>query len=202
MTFSKKQLIDYMEEKRFNPKKLDKLNNPMRFKALPPEFIIKKAAIENPEVIIDLGAGTGFYSAPFAEIYKLCRIYACDISEIMINWMQENLSPKYDNIIPLKTEDNSVPLNNNIADFLFMINLHHELDSPAKMLNECFRLLKPKGKIAISDHKKEKTEHGPSIELRYAPNEVKEQLLAAGFEKISIHSELSNNYLIIAEKQQ
>jgi SAM-dependent methyltransferase len=119
----------------------------------------------------------------------------------MINWMQENILPKYGNIIPLKMEDNHVPLNNNIADFLFMINLYHELDSPGKMLNECYRLLKSKGKIAISDWKKEETENGPSIELRYDANEVKEQLLAAGFEKISIHSELANNYLIIAEKQ-
>ncbi|MDA3780272.1 MAG: class I SAM-dependent methyltransferase [Bacteroidales bacterium] len=189
-----------MEEKRFNPNKLDKLNDPIRLKALPPEFIVKKVALENPKIIIDLGAGTGFFSAAFAEIYKQSRVYACDISVIMVNWMKENISPKYENIIPLKMEDNSVPLNTGIADFLFMINLHHELDSPEKTLNECFRLLKHKGKIAISDWKKEKTEHGPSIELRYSPNKIKEQLLVAGFTKINIHTELQNNYLITGEK--
>ena len=189
-----------MEQKRFNSQKLKKLNNPIRLKALPPEFIAKKAKVENPKVIIDLGAGTGFYSTPFAEMYLQCKIYACDISDIMIDWMQENISPKYGNIIPLKMEDNSVPLSNNIADFLFMINLHHELDSPDKTLTECYRLLKPKGKIAISDWKKENTEHGPSIELRYEANEIKKQLINAGFDNICIHTELPSNYLIIAEK--
>jgi ubiquinone/menaquinone biosynthesis C-methylase UbiE len=189
-----------MEDKVFDPTNLAKLNNPIRFNELPPEFIINMAAIKKPEVIIDLGAGTGFYSTPFAEIYKLCKIYACDISDVMINWIQENISPKYDNIIPLKMDENNVPLNNNIADFLFMINLHHELNSPDKMLNECYRLLKPQGKIAISDWKKEKTMYGPPIEFRYHANDIKKQLVVAGFKKIDIYSELLNNFLIIAEK--
>ncbi|MBE9466693.1 MAG: class I SAM-dependent methyltransferase [Bacteroidetes bacterium] len=189
-----------MEEKRFNPKHLDKLNNPKRLISLPIEFIVEKAAIENPKVIIDLGAGTGFFSTHFAEIYKQSKVYACDISDTMVDWMKENLLPKYDNIIPLKMEDSCVHLNNDFADFLFMINLHHELDSPQKTLNECCRLLKSNGKIAISDWKKEKTEQGPSIELRYDAKEVKEQLIVAGFNKISIYTELLTNFLIIAEK--
>ena len=191
-----------MEEKRFNPKKLDKLNNPLRLKEFPTEIIIKLIKIENPKVIIDLGAGTGFFSIPFAQIYKQCKIYACDISDIMIDWMNENVSSKYDNIIPVKMEDNHIPLDDDIADFLFMVNLHHELDSPDGTLKECHRLLKSKGTIAISDWKKEKTDHGPSIELRYNPNEVKEQLVAAGFNNISIHIGFPNNFLIIAEKTE
>ncbi len=191
-----------MIEKRFDPRKLDKLNNPNRFKTLPPDYIIEKAAIDNPEVIIDLGAGTGFYSKPFAKTHKHCKVYACDISDVMIDWIKKNISPEYSNIIPLKMEDNDVPLNSNIADFLFMINLHHELDRPDKMLNECYRLLKTKGKIAISDWKKEKTEQGPPSEIRYNPSKIKEQLIVSGFENIEIYSELTDNYLIIAEKKQ
>lgn len=188
-------------EKRFDPKNLDKLNNPMRYKTQPPEYILKKAAIENPEVIIDIGAGTGFYSSPFAKIYKNCKVYACDISDVMIDWIQKNISPEYSNIYPLKMDDNDVPLNSNIADFLFMINLHHELDRPDKMLRECYRLLKTNGRIAISDWKKEKTEDGPPLKIRYDPTKIEEQLIASGFEKIKIYSELPNNYLIIAEKR-
>jgi len=63
------------------------------------------------------------------------------------------------------------------------------------------RLLKPKGKIAISDWKKKKTKYGPPIELRYKPNEVKKQLLETGFGNINIDTGFQNNFLIIAEKQ-
>ncbi len=190
-----------MKEHRFNPQKLELLNNPVRLKEFPPVFIVRQIALENPDVIIDLGAGTGFFSIPFSDIYKKCKIYACDISDVMIDWMNQNILPKYDNIIPMKMENNHISLDNGIADFLFMVNLHHELDNPEKTLKECHRLLKPKGKIAISDWKKKKTKHGPPIDLRYKPNEVKKQLLEAGFDNINIDTGFLNNFLIIAEKQ-
>ncbi len=189
-----------MEEKRFNPKKLNKLNNPERLIQLPPEFIKEKVGLSNPKSIIDIGAGTGFFSIPFAEFFKESTVYACDISDIMINWMKENISPKYKNILPLEMKDNSIPLKDNMADFVFMINLHHELGNPTKLLDECNRLLKQGGKIAISDWKKEKMEQGPSFELRYEVNVVKDQLITSGFDKIKIYNELSKNYLIVAEK--
>ena len=193
--------LDTMDisDKRFDPRKLDRLNNPERYKALSPEFIAEKAGLGKPEVIIDLGAGTGFYSIPFAKMYESSKIYALDISDIMIDWMVKNLSHDYSNIIPLKINDNEIPLDAGIADFLFMINLHHELESPGKMLGECSRVLKSTGKIAISDWKKIETEHGPPIEIRYKAEEVEEQLIAAGFRNIRVFN-LATNFLIIADK--
>ncbi len=51
-----------MKEKRFNPKKLHKLNNPKRLLDLPPEYIWSKLNMNAANVIIDIGAGTGFFS--------------------------------------------------------------------------------------------------------------------------------------------
>jgi ubiquinone/menaquinone biosynthesis C-methylase UbiE len=190
-----------MEEKRFNPANLERLNNPEREKEFPLDVILYKTKIELPEVIVDLGAGTGFFSIPFAEEFPDSRIYACDISDKMVNWLKENVASKYKNIIPLKMDDSKVPLNSSTADFLFMVNLHHELDNPEETLMECHRLLKSKGKIAISDWRKEIMDHGPSIEIRYEPDEVKAQLLNTGFQNIIIDINFPNNFLIIAEKQ-
>ena len=150
--------------------------------------------------MLDIGAGTGFFSIPFFDFFKKGEIYACDVSEIMINWMKENVCPKYSNIIPVKMEEYYVPLDNNIADLILMINLHHELKNPEKMLTECSRLLKTGGKIAIIDWKKENMPYGPSIDLRYTTEEVKKHLLDTNFNKIEIYNELSKNFLIIAEK--
>ncbi len=189
-----------MEEKRFNPKNLDKLNNPKRLELLPPEFISKKINIDNPSVIIDLGAGTGLFSKAFSEIYKESKIYACDISKEMIEWMKINVVPEYKDIVPVEVNGDEVPLENGIADILVMINLHHELDDHIKILIECRRLLKESGKIVISDWKKFKTDHGPDFKIRIEDRVVKEQLLEAGYKNVRIFNELTNNYLIVAEK--
>ena len=189
-----------MNTKVFDPKKLHKLNNPERLKSLPAEFIIERLAIKEPKTIVDFGAGTGFYSIPFAKQFPQSKIYAFDISNIMINWMKENITNKYKNISPIVVDSTLIPLENEFADIVFMINLHHEIDDPRVTLKECYRILKPKGKIAISDWKKKHTNYGPPFEIRYQAEKVKEQLLEAGFTNSIIFNELEDNFLIIAEK--
>jgi len=188
-----------MENKRFNPKKLQKLNNPKRLEAIPPGLIAEKIKIDHPLVIIDWGAGTGLFSRAFSEIYPESRIYACDIAEEMIEWMTANLT-SYKNIVPLKMNGNEVPLEDEIADMIVMINLHHELDNHIKILNECSRLLKKNGQMVISDWKKVKTEDGPAFEIRIEEHVVAEQLTTTGFQNVEIFNELMNNYLVIAKK--
>ncbi len=189
-----------MESRRFDPRKLERLNDPKRTEIFPVKKIITLLKINKPEVIIDLGAGTGFFSIPFAKNFKQCKVYACDISKTMIDWMKENVASKYNNILPLKMKDSAIPLDDGVADFLFMVNLHHELYHPEKTLKECYRLLKPKGKLAISDWKKEKTEHGPPMEIRYTPEKVKEQLHAAGFSKFKMYEGTATHFMIMAGK--
>jgi ubiquinone/menaquinone biosynthesis C-methylase UbiE len=79
-----------MDEKRFNPQKLHKLNNPDRLSDQPPEYIWNKLNLKNPNVLVDIGAGTGFFSIPFVGYTKRGKVFACDISDIMIEWMKNN----------------------------------------------------------------------------------------------------------------
>jgi len=190
-----------MHEKRFDPRKLDKLNNPERLKALPPKYIVEKVGLSSPKVIADVGAGTGFFSVAFADMFPKSRIHALDISETMVSWMTENITPDYPNIEARLMQDNQLTLDDNTVDFLFMINLHHELDAPVKMLTECKRVLKPGGKIAISDWKKKETAGGPPLAIRYEITAVEQELNEAGFGKINSHQDLPTNFLTIATKQ-
>ncbi len=187
-------------DKRFDPKKLRKLNNPEREKIFPVDFVAQKTGLKDPGVIIDYGAGTGFFSVRFIGKYSRSRIYAVDISDVMVEWMDENIAPQYSSITPVLMQDNRVPLEDSCADFLFMVNLHHELDEPVKALEESHRLLKPGGTIAISDWKKEEMDRGPSIEIRYKTEDVEGELKDAGFLNIRTYTDLPDNFLIIADK--
>jgi ubiquinone/menaquinone biosynthesis C-methylase UbiE len=189
-----------MTERKFDPKKLQKLNNPQRLLDIPPDYVWRKLNIQNPGVLVEIGAGTGFFSIALLQKTKASTLYACDLSDIMIDWVKENVSPQYPQIVPLKAEEHTVPLDDGAADLVFMINVHHELEDPALTLGEANRITKPDGKIFIVDWKKEDMPEGPPTEIRYWPEHVKEQLLKAGFKGVNIYSELQKHFLVVATK--
>lgn len=140
--------------KKFDTKKLNKLNNVERLKWINPDLVWQTLKLSNPKILIDIGAGTGIFAKEFIKKLSNGKIYACDSANVMVDWMQENLLEN--NIIPFLTNENTIDLENNIADFVYMITVHHELMDPEKLLKEAYRLLKSGGKIAIIDWKKKK----------------------------------------------
>ena len=63
-----------------------------------------------------------------------------DSSKTMIEWMKTNLDSK--NITPILCSESEVPLDNEVAELIYTINVHHELLEPEKFLKESYRLLK------------------------------------------------------------
>ena len=183
---------------KFDPKKLAKLNNPERFKTLNPEEIWNALNLQNPQIFIDIGAGTGFFTKAFAPKIQNGKIYACDNSEAMIQWMQENITAE--NIIPFQTSENNINLPNEIADLVYMMNVHHELLEPEKILAEAYRLLKIGGKIAIIDWKALEMELGPPLHIRVLDKVIIEQLDKIGFDNISNHQILPFHSFIVGQK--
>jgi ubiquinone/menaquinone biosynthesis C-methylase UbiE len=189
-----------MNEKKFDPKKLKKLNDSKRLVDIPPDYIWERLHMENTGVFVEIGAGTAFFSVAFLQKFEPSTLYACDLSELMIDWVKKNVSSKYPNIIPVKTEEHTVPLDDGIADLVFMINLHHELEEPYLSVVEAYRILKPNGKMFVVDWKKEDMPDGPPTNIRCLPEKVKEQMVSAGFKDVDIYNELQKHYLVVGRR--
>jgi len=189
------------ESKKFDPKKLAKLNDPRRLEHLNHDLIWEKAGLKNPSVVVDIGAGTGFFALLFSAKMKKGTVYACDISDEMLSWLEEHLPPESKGrVIPVKMEESSVPLPADMADLVYMINLHHELEEPLRIIREALRLLTRGGKLLIIDWKKEKTPEGPPVEIRVTEETIESQMLKAGFRDIMKYSVLPYHHFLVGEK--
>jgi ubiquinone/menaquinone biosynthesis C-methylase UbiE len=189
------------ESRKFDPKSIDKLNNPERFNRENPDLIWKELALAGPRVLIEIGAGTGFFAAPFAREMKSGTVYACDVQDEMLSWMKEHLPSDLQNrLIPLKMEETSVPLPGGIADLVYMINLHHELEDRQAIMQEAFRLLKPGGSVMVMDWKKEETPAGPPVEIRVSEDEIVRDVEKAGFKDMKKHPVLRYHNIVTAKK--
>ena len=154
--------------------------------------------IKDPQVLVDIGAGTGFFASLFSKKMNQGKIYACDSAEVMVDWMKENLSD--DKIIPVKSNEASIPLPDGIADIVYMINVYHELEEPDKVIAESYRILKNGGKIAIIDWKSQETPEGPSASIRIPKDTVIRDINNVGFINVEDHEILEYHYFLVGNK--
>jgi len=190
-----------MTDKKFDPKKLRKLNNPQRLIDTPPGYVCDKLSQQKPDILVEIGAGTAFFSLAFHQQLNASTTYACDLSETMIRWIEENITPTHPGIRPIKNEESSIPLSNEIADLVFMTNLHHELEDASLVVQEAYRLLKPGGEVFIIDWKKEDMPQGPPVEIRCFPEQVARQLEESGFVNVNSFDEMSKHFLVVGIKR-
>lgn len=82
----------HVHEKGFHPTHLiERLDNPERRLLLPPENLLKSLSIQREDTILDIGAGSGYFTIPAAKLTDH-TVYAPDANEHMLDVLQSKLS--------------------------------------------------------------------------------------------------------------
>lgn len=113
------------------------------------ELAINSVNIKN-KIIVDLGAGTGFISLRVAKESKL--VFPIDASTNMLKELYASAKKEdLTNIYPIKGVAEDLPLFDESIDIIFMnMALHHVVNAD-KAIKEMYRVLKPGGKVIITD---------------------------------------------------
>jgi arsenite methyltransferase len=115
-------------------------------------LMLKHLELKPDQKIIDIGSGAGFPLLELASrLGNSCKIYGVD------NWINANKRAKekiaayeISNVEIMECSAESLSFNTNEID-LIVSNLGiNNFENPAKVFKECNRVLKPKGKIAIT----------------------------------------------------
>ena len=191
-----------MPHQKFDLGKLEKLNDPGRFDTLIPQAMWD--ALGRPEdvaVLVEIGAGTGLFSATFASMAPSAIVYSADLEPVMVEWMRDNRSEVASGrLVPVLAEETHVPLDDSIADLVVMINLHHELADPDRTYAEAFRLLRPKGQLLAVDWAPIETPKGPPLRVRISADAAKGFLAAAGFSDVRTHDTLPWAWMVTGRR--
>ncbi|MBD3183755.1 methyltransferase domain-containing protein [Candidatus Poribacteria bacterium] len=186
---------------KFNIENIERLSDPKRLEILDLKKIVVYFGLKGEITLVDIGTGSGLFAEAFLKLLPEARCYTLDIKQEAIDWIKENTqSYKSGRLIPQLMAESKTQLWDNTADFVFMITLHHELEEPVKLLMECSRILKPKGKLLIADWLKEGGE-GPPKHHRVDYSTAISHLKDAGFTCIEMFDASSRLFCISAVSQ-
>jgi len=167
----------------FDPKHKHVLDDPGRKKWQDPELLIDWLSLKGDETIADIGAGTGFFAIPFAAMSPSIRVYAVDVSPEMLQALKDNQQKAgLDNIHPILSSDDGIPVDDAKADIVLAADVFHELVGDKNIFEEIKRILKNDGRFIVVDWKKKRRAvFGPPFRSRKTPEEVISILKDYGF---------------------
>ncbi len=113
--------------------------------------------IKGDEIILEVGAGSGYFSLAIAKKLKTGKVICLDASEEMLQRLKRRAEKKElkDKIQILKADASSFEIKNESVDLAFSNFVFHEFSSPDTVLAEMFRVLKPGGWIIITDYRRD-----------------------------------------------
>jgi ubiquinone/menaquinone biosynthesis C-methylase UbiE len=189
-----------MTEGHFDPRLSPVLDSEERVKELRPYQLLKDTAgVTSGMTCIDLGCGTGTFSFPML----LCVgsegfVYAVDDSDEMLDYIRTKNPPP--NLILVHGDVSQTGLDNEIADFCLLSSILHEVEQPANLLAEAFRLLKPKGRILAVEWKADLDSPGPPQRRRLSRERVEQLFKHAGFRNFEYLDWSRNHYVVTGGK--
>jgi precorrin-6B methylase 2 len=126
--------------------------------------LIESFSLEPGMVVADIGAGSGVIATMIAEqIGPEGTVLAVDIQQEMLDALAINCRRRgIDNVEPVLGTTRSPGLNPATVDLVVMVDVYHEFDFPYEMLLEISRSLKPGGRVAFVEYRKE----DPSVPIK------------------------------------
>ncbi len=178
-----------MGYEKFDPAKLERLNDPGRFETMKPDvFWTAVGAPADASTLVEIGAGTGLFAAEFLKRAPGAVVYATDIVDSMLEWMRANRPEvRAGRLVPVRSHEGHVPLEDSSADLVYMLNLHHELAEPDAIYAEAFRLARPGGQVLVADWAPVETPKGPPQHIRASAGQLRDFLERAGFVEVRVH---------------
>ena len=151
--------------------------------------------LRGDEVVLDAGCGSGYLSLPIARRLPAGRVLGLDLSEEMLGALEKRASRAglSGRVERLQAPADASGLKDASVDWVVCNNVLHELPDPRGALEEWARVLKPGGRVALSDFRATRPfklfmslRHGEGAHGPFSTEGLAELLGQVGLEEVRV----------------
>lgn len=129
-----------------------------------PSLAVKLLRLAPGQAVADIGAGAGYYTELLSKaVGPGGKVYATDIQPEMIRLLEQRVRRRrLANVVTVLSTETGPRLPPESLDLALMVDVYHELAYPQQALRRIRESLKPGGRLALIEFRKE----DPSVPIR------------------------------------
>lgn len=161
-----------------------------------PDRVIGALALKPGQVVADIGAGTGYFTVRLAKSPAAPKVLAADIEANMVEHIRQRVQKEG---LKNVTAVQAAPDRTNLpepADVVLIVDTYHHIGNRVAYFTALKSLLKPGGRLAIIDFKKDSPD-GPPVQFRFTPEQISSELAQAGYKLQTQHDFLPRQMYLI-----
>ena len=149
-----------------------------------PEEVVNNLHLRSGDVVVDIGAGTGYFTRHFAAaVGPDGKAIGLDIEPTMVTHINaEAQKQKIANLSARQVPPSDPQLEPHSVDVVFICDTYHHMQERVAYARLLAKALKPGGRVVIVDFHKRELPLGPPIEWKLTPKAVTEEFRQAGFQ--------------------
>jgi len=174
--------------KRFESKERDEYQQP--------EKVLAYLGDIEGKTIMDIGAGSGYFSVKLA--YKGAKVIAADVDDDFQEFIRKRIKKEeIKNIELRKIPFDSPELKDNEVDMVFVVNTYHHIENRSDYFSKVKKGLSENGELVIVDFFKTETPVGPPVKHKVSIDEIIAELKKAGYSSYEVEVDLLPYQFII-----
>jgi SAM-dependent methyltransferase len=157
------------------------LERPSREREERTDLLIQNMGLKDTDSVVDLGAGTGYFSFPIAQQLSAGKVLAIDIEPEMLKRIEQRKTvsgiQNIETVLASKTNPN-IPADS--VDVVLLVDAYHEFSHPREVMAAVSRGLKPGGRVILVEYRGEDRKVPIKRVHKMTQQQAKKELNAVG----------------------
>ena len=177
------------------------LERPDRAQEERPDAVVAALGLAPDAVVVDLGAGTGYFTRRLARAVPHGRVLAVDIQPEMLEILRRQAADEgLTNVEPVLGTERDPNLPPGGVDLTLVVDAYHEFGYPREVMQALFRATRPGGRVVVVEYRAE----DPAVAIRplhkMTEAQVRREVEAVGFRFVENQGFLPQQHVLVFER--